>query len=299
MSIKDGFPIKMNKGLMPREMKIQKDHRMHCPSAWIHFSFLSILILLAACTGSPEVKPTSTPTPIVIARQIATLGPTKTPDAVEIQETQAARTVPTAIPTVITSTPTPYVGVFLGEAAIGEINAPFVDLTQQPTATRDPFADRFVCAIDPGEGFGTNWIENSNALNGLRCPIQESFGFSGFVQLFEGGAIYWQPDTNEFWAIAPSSLTGSGSFWKIDQPPEIPLPLINAPEGTFLPQGPIKDAWLSESALRAKLGFAILEQQEIDVNVQRFQGGTLFLDATVGQVFALLVDGSAIGPIDR
>ncbi len=283
---------------MPGEMKSGSGGRVYSITGWV-CCVIPLLMVGAACTPTPEVKPTSTPTPIVIVRQIATLGPTETPDSTELQQTQAARSVPTAIPTVASATPTPYVGVFLGEAPIGEINAPFVDLTQQPTPTRDAFADRYVCAIQPGEGFGTNWIENTRALNGLRCPIQETFGFRGFVQVFQGGAIYWQTDVNEFWAIAPSSLTGPGSFWKVDQPPEIPLPLINTPEGTFLPQGPIKDAWLSESALRAELGFASLEQQEIDVNVQRFQGGTLFLDMTVGQVFALLVDGSVIGPIDR
>jgi len=51
--------------------------------------------------------------------------------------------------------------------------------------------------------------------------------------------------------------------------------------------------------VRDALGYATTAEQDIGVNLQRFEGGTLFKDVTVGQVFVLLVDGRAFGPYSQ
>lgn len=257
--------------------------------------FLLTGLLLAACNTS-EPQPPATATPQVIVKRLATLGPTHTPDPINatsiIQPTAAGN-----LPTVPVS-PTPYIGVFLGEAEVGEINAPFLLPTRDISPTPRSVLDRFNCAIDAGTVFGTVWATDSRALNDLRCPIQETFGFVGRVQVFEGGAIYWRTETGEFWLIAPGSIAEDGQFWKVDQPTEIPLPnLPPVTEGLIIPEGPMKDAWLTITDARAALGYGLTPELEIQVNLQRFEGGTLFADLTTGQVFALLANGDVIGPL--
>ena len=70
---------------------------------------------------------------------------------------------------------------------------------------------------------------------------------------------------------------------------------MDAPAGLRVPSGDLGAVWVSNPRLRESLGYAITRQQNISVNIQRLEGGALFLDATVGQVFVLLVNGEALG----
>lgn len=263
--------------------------------AWV-ITIVGAAGMLAACGGRSSTPEAATPVRIV--RQLATLGPTHTPDP------NALLTVPTSTPTITPEpSPTPYVGVFLGEAQpSGDVSAfapqgPGASLAGGPTDLQ-----ALLCLVQPDVVFGTGWMTTPRALNNLRCPIQESFGFNGEVQIFERGVMYVNNETGEVWAISPGGLTSIGQFWYLSQLPLIALdesgvPFgIDAPAGLIVPRGALGAVWAGLPQVREALGYAITVQREAPLNVQRFEGGTLLLDVTVGQVFALLVNGDAFGP---
>jgi len=250
-----------------------------------------LALLLTACAPSAEPSPTA----VARVRQLATIAPTATPDDAQrlaAQQTAQAQATPSPAPS---ATPTPYVGVFLGEV---EADRPIVDLTQLDTMpTRSAAAMLpLLCEIPIGDEFGTAWATESRVFNGLGCPIQEHYGFVGTVQVFERGVIYLRPDTVELWAIVPGPSFGVGQYWYIDQPVSVSTEGLVPPSGRFVPEGVMGGIWASNSEIRSTMGYGITPPQDIDVTLQRFEGGTLFMDRTVGQVFALLVNGNAFGP---
>lgn len=256
-----------------------------------------LLGLIAGCQPSSSDTP-STPTPLAIAKSLATLAPTNTPDSVQVESTrQAVRIAPTNTPQVAQSSPTPYIGIFLGEADLGEDGQVAGQFNLPPTRAQQSVDLPGICALEPGSEFGTRWASDSTVTNTLRCPIQQSFGFTGTVQIFERGVVYYREETNEVWAIARGTLATGGRYWYISPVPQgLPPPPEIAPEGLLMPDGAIGTVWSTTQAVREGLGYAATEEEPIDVNIQRFNGGSLLLDATVGQVFALLANGNAYGP---
>ncbi|GAB4513014.1 MAG: hypothetical protein OHK0046_13350 [Anaerolineae bacterium] len=263
------------------------------------YAILGMLLLLAGCQGGSDAP--ATPTPLIISRRLATLAPTPTLSEDERRATQAVlATTPTAAPPTLAPTITPYIGIFRGESQV----------VLNPVDTLEPLAPailptegvvdttQLICGFAPDAAFGTSWATEPRALNTLGCPIQERFGFNGLVQVFEGGVVYANPSTNEVWAIAPSTLLSAGNYWFTGTPLPLTTLGVEAPPGLLVPDGVIGQAWMMVLEARSELGFARTPQQPIDINLQRFEGGTLFLDVTVGQVFALLVDGTAYGPFE-
>jgi serine/threonine-protein kinase len=256
----------------------------------------SLILLAASACQSDDTLPT--PTAVVLVRRLATVAPTATPDEAELQATQQALySTPTLSPPTVTPTQTPYIGVFIGEAAPEDTDLGINPLDIHILPTRDFTGNiPLICTIDPATFvFGTAWSSDPNATDALRCPIQESYGFDGRVQIFEGGAMYQNPQTNEVWAIAPGTVLQNGRYWYEDQPPAMSTLGIEAPPGRFVPRDAFGAIWANNPQLRELLGYATTQEQNISVNLQRFEGGTLFLDATVGQVFVLLVNGEALG----
>ena len=264
---------------------------------WIHWTriivSLLVIIVLGACETvytAPNTAPTLTPPPIV--KQLATPAPTLTVDAVAMLSTQQASAptpirTPTPIPTV-----TPYVGVFLGEVAENlnipnpaDFNIPATPINTIP----------LICGVEADAVFGKAW--ETEHKNKLRCPIQERFGFNGRGQIFEGGAMYLRIETNEVWAIAPGVGTFSGAYWYEGQPNPAVVPgAIVAPPGRFVPSGYLGSVWATIVPIQEAIGLGLLPEGDSPVNVQRFDGGSLFLDVSAGQVFVLLPDGTAYGP---
>lgn len=259
---------------------------------------LVIIVVLAGC--QPTVPPTAAPQEqVIIVRPLATIAPTATPDPARQPPTAAPAFIgipPTATPL---PTPTAYIGVFLGETQ-EQLGGEAVErqLPEFEAASGDA---PLLCLAAPDTVFGTNWIEEDRVRTALRCPIQQSFGFEGRIQVFERGAIYWRVETGEMWAIAPGRLergdaVGVGQYWYVDVSPQFQPGSITAPEGLQIPSGNIGGVWASIPEVQQALGFAVADVQDIGVNLQRFEGGTLFLDVTVGQAFALLLNGDAFGP---
>lgn len=249
---------------------------------------LGILGIVAAC--QPDDGSTPVPTEVALVRRIATLAPTATLDP------NAQRILPTSSPTITPiPSPTAYIGLFIGEVpSSDDILSPrrSSGIGVEPV---DPDV-QVACPLPIDPVFGTGWQSEGRAVNGLGCPIQEMFGFSAKVQIFEGGVMYLREPTGEVWAIAPGGLAILGRHWSVSQIPAVSPTGLEAPQGFYVPQGLLGAVWATVPAAREALGYASTEEQEVDVNIQRFDGGTLFLDVTTGQVFALLVNGNAFGP---
>jgi len=255
------------------------------------------LSLVAACNSSTETTPTAT-APVLI-RRLATIGPTRTPDATEWQATQLAiYATPTYLPPTLTPTATPYIGAFLGEVEIGDnwgsaINP--LDVVVLPTRAA-PQGIPMICSQQPDTiAFGTAWMEESYTAGELRCPIQTSYSFNGRAQVFEHGVMYHNPDTGEVWAIFPETPSENGRYWYVDHFPSMSTQGIEIPPGLYVPTGALGAVWASDPDLREVLGYAITREQSALIHAQRFEGGTLLLDAAAGQVFVLLVTGEARG----
>lgn len=269
-------------------------------SAGLRYGLILILgLVVVACESEPP-PPTLPATPVVISRPLATVGPTQPPSVADTALTQQAiAALPTIAPPTAIASPTAYIGVFLGEVERDVLNPPLAEdpgLLELPPTRAIAQSDPLQCGISTAIAFGTNWTSEPRALNGLRCPIQESFGFVGEAQVFQRGAMYHNTATGEVWAILPSTQLEVGQYWYFDQTfGEIPNTLV-APDGFLLPEGVFGSVWVSTPEINATFGFARTPIQEIGVNLQRFEGGTLFLDTTVAQVFALLVNGDAFGP---
>lgn len=258
---------------------------------------LLLILLLTACDSSAD--PTPQPTEIAIIYPLATVGPTATLNQAEIFATQTAQPpTPTTVSNISTPTPTPYVGVFLGEAAVdplaGSRNVGPSDVLVLPTSSQ-PGAIPLICAYDQDPEFGTAWQQRFNLREEMSCAIQQVSTFEGVVQFFERGVMYYNPFTNEVWAIAPGEPGEPGEFWSTGQVQEV-TPSIAAPEGLRVPEGAFGAIWATIPQVRDALGFATTTDQPNDLKTQRFVGGTLLLDVTAGQVFVLAVDGDAYGP---
>lgn len=255
--------------------------------------WLMALLLLAACGGdSPEAATDAGP--VVAVKQLVTVDIPPSLSPAERQATrQAIPRSPTAPPPTPTATITPYVGIFLGEAQSGD-EAPII---QADPETPVPSGDVTACEIPIDTAFGEQWRNNPSIARRMGCPIQERFGYDAEVQIFERGVMYRRETTNEIWTIVPGR-SDAGQFWYNSNPPVTAAEGLEAPPGLFVPTDAFGGVWFADAQIREDIGFASTPVQKIDVNNQRFEGGTLLLDVTVAQVFVLLVNGDVFGPYD-
>ncbi len=250
-----------------------------------------ILLLISACEQT-------TPTPDLLDvpqfRLLATVYVSPTPDEEQLQATRfAVAPTNTPIPPTPIPSPTAYVGVFLGEVQRGGPSGFTTPLYNVPDA--QPTADPTRCETAVDEAYLGAWSQNETVNGLMGCPIQIAFGFEGQVQIFERGVMYQRDETDEVWAIVPGG-TGIGHYWYVERPPELTTDEYTAPAGLRVPDGDFGGVWKGIMGVRDALGFAQTSTQQIDLGIQRFQGGTFFLDQTVGQSFALIVNGDAYGP---
>lgn len=252
-----------------------------------------LILLLASCIGAST---TPTPTPITISKVIATVEISATPNAEQAAATRAAIT-PTLLPPTQTVIPseTPYIGIFRGEA---ERDLGYTSFTEPIFGIDDvaevrPTANAQACSIPIDAPYLVTWQIEPDVSQRMGCPIQEGFGFFGRVQLFETGVMYYYPDLNAIWAI----ITGvSPRFEYLENPPDESTVGILPPTGLLIPGNVFGDMWVTVPDLQDRLGFARTDQQEIGVGIQRFANGTFLYDTDAEQVYALITDGTVLGP---
>lgn len=253
---------------------------------------LMIGLLVSAC--APQEAPT--PTPAVVLRLLATAFYSPTPSDAEREATRQAAS-PTPAPTLPTVEPsaTPYVGVFIGRAErennLVAITEPIFGRSNPGAA---PTANPGRCGIPIDTAYADAWRTQPSVSERLGCPIQAGFGFFGEVQFFENGLMYRRPETREIWAIL--STGRSGRHWAIEAPQSASTVGLQAPRGLIVPGGDFGSLWLGVDGLRALIGWALAEPIRIPMGMQRFESGTMLLDASGEQVYALVADGLLYGP---
>ncbi len=256
---------------------------------------LMLVIGLAACSSGDSP---STDAPAVALKVLVTVEILPTLSVAEQLATQQAAATATPPPPTATPTPTPYIGVFIGEANPAQGGVPLLPqaVTAQPTENTG------LCLVATDPAFGEVWRRDSSLVRRMGCAIQERFGFDGKVQVFERGVMYQRSSTGEVWAVNPGRISG-GRYWYTNQIPSaggavgLGMPAPPAPqEGQRIPADVFGTVWSANPPIQQAIGYAITPEQTADLNIQRFDGGTLLLDVTVGQVFVLLVNGEAYGP---
>lgn len=258
--------------------------------------FWGLVFLLGACAPAP-VLPTPTADfagqGAVAPKQLATVFISPTPNAAEQQATRLASS-PTpdgAATDGATPTPTVYVGVFLGDnpESLPVVNATRFAASGPPTIT--PVFAR--CPLDVDPIFGERWASEPLVDSSIGCPIEGVVPFGGTTQLFEDGVMYFRPTTGEIWAVVPG---GPGRYWLVPQVPDVVQEPVSAPPGLQVPTLGFGAVWQSTPGVRDALGFAVTEEIEVNVFVQRFEGGTLLYDESTAQVFVLMINNDAFGP---
>jgi hypothetical protein len=252
---------------------------------------LIVWLLLAGCQASETpIQPTLTP-PAVVPKLIATVYISPTLDANQVAGTRAASTA-TATPILArpTATATAYVGVFLGEVEVDD-NAPVANPDLQLPTSIVPSTLVTSCPNPPDPLFGTRWSSDPAVSAALGCPIELVASYTGTLQVFERGVMYWRPG-DEIWAIA----TAQQRYWYAPNAPPVQPGDIMVPEGLMAPSEGFGAVWRGIPGVQDALGFARTAEQSGSISTQKFQNGLLLADGSSGQVFVLLADGRAFGP---
>ncbi len=253
---------------------------------------LALMGLLMACT--PQALPPTLTPPAVLAKRLATVYLSPTPDAAQQQATQQANPATnTPLPALPTPTATAYVGVFLGEAEAVSDSGPIINLTQLSQPTLPSVVTIAATCPSPVDAvFGGRWSEDALIEQEAGCPIEALTVFQGTMQIFERGVMYFRPDTNEIWAI---DIPGQRYWSLVNVPPVQPGDIV-VPEGMMAPSLGFGAVWRGVPGVQDALGFARQPETNARLSLQKLQNATLFLDGSSGQVFVLLTQNRLRGP---
>lgn len=258
--------------------------------------FTLLAALLAACEPSPGPEAEEI-TPVSAAQIIVTVPISPTPNEAQLAATRFASTAtPSLLPPTPIPSPTPYIGVFLGavqsDSDVWLLGPPTL-LPGGPALL--PTANAAACPVPIDEAYLVAWQQHQIVSQAMGCPIQAAFGFFGQAQVFENGIMYRRDETGEVWAILPVT-GGRGSYRYVERPESRSTAGISPPQGLRVPTGDFGSVWLGVEGLRTLMGFAQTDALRVELGLQRFTSGTFFLDGSSGQVFALVIDGTAYGP---
>lgn len=257
-----------------------------------------VVLALAACQqATPEALES---TPAIQPKLLATVHISPTPNEAEQQATRAAEAplltapAPTVLPTA-----TVYVGSFLEAANDPDSEVPILNATEVFALIPGLPTERpSRCQIPAHEIFGETWRSELGGTQQMGCPIEAAVLFDGVVQVFERGAMYYQPN-GPIWAIESTNDGFPDRQWTVTQ--QLPVvesipPDIVVPQGLRVPLLGFGSVWFGINGVREALGFARTDEQNVNLAYQRFENGALFSDTSTGVVYILLSDGTAFGP---
>lgn len=264
---------------------------------WLLSAVFVVLISACAPLSAPTPTPLATLAQNQLVKQLATveLPPTLSPNDF-IATRSAARPSSTPFPTA-TLTPTPYIGVFMGEMGRGDI--PVIDSSQfAGTLVGDPLVfptfNAPMCVIAADAIYGAAWGGNPTVRDSMGCAGEPPTSYVGSMQFFERGMMYYLP-TGEIYTIVPGGAV-AGRYWYAPNPPPEQLWEVVPPEGLRMPSGGFGAVWRAVEGIRQTLGFAQTGEQSVSLTLQRFDHGALLLDGSAGQTFAFIgVTGGAQG----
>ncbi len=230
------------------------------------------------------------------AKLLATVYISPTPDAAQQQATRVAVVPSPGVPTAtLEPSATVYVGVFLEGAIDPEGDVPLIDPTRavfQPQQT--PLPSR--CRFEVADVFGSSWRTNVGAVRALGCAVEPLLEFSGGVQVFERGVMYYQSGGG-LWAITTEGGVRGDRYWALPAVPEVGAEVpVAPPPGLLPPDEQFSAMWRAVDELRESLGYARLGGQAANLSLQRFEGGALLADRTSGLTYLLVGMNTAYGP---
>jgi hypothetical protein len=257
---------------------------------------LGLGLVLAACGSNPT--PTAPPDGLLrdgsMPKVLVTIAFSPTAPVSPIEAGNTPFAIPTTTPPP-TQTPTPYIGVFLGQpTAIGEAGEIIVPPTIPPFAidpasgsgggvvqpinpiapTGSPGAAAINCTTAIAQPF-VNARSTNPALQNFGCPRDSGIALTLVRQPFERGQMYWR-DTRQIMVLA-----NSGTFWRVTDNWNEALPADDPafapPAGLLQPVRGFGFIWRSNEAFRNSLGWATEAETPISSFWQEFEGGSLFL----------------------
>jgi len=270
---------------------------------------------LAAC--DPAAPGPQSPT-LLAPRQLATVIISPTPVrtlVVPPTPTPVPSATRTPVPPTLTPSPTPYVGVFLGDGSAPLILptaslAALVEITLQPPtplggvpqptyaiATMPGAApvSSGPCGAGIGAALAAAIAASPEAGAALGCPLGPAETIFMAYQPFEQGMMFWW-STGEIQALSIQPVSGvSRPFWRVaDQWQEgMPQddPSMTVPAGLLQPIRGFGLAWRTNAQIRSALGWAVSGESGYTGTLQRFSGGAAFT-APDGGVYVLIGDGA-------
>jgi len=176
-----------------------------------------------------------------------------------------------------TTTPTPYVGVFIGEPTVispqgdnANSNQAFVPTTLPNAVPNNPaVANSGACAIPIAEPLSVGVSDT------LGCPTSPAITTTLISQTFERGQMIWR-DTRQIFVLA-----NSNTFWRVndgwnDGIPESD-PALVPPAGLQQPIRGFGLAWRDNLTFQDALGWAQTGENPFNSTWQDFEGGIAFV----------------------
>ncbi len=284
----------------------------------LQYRLLAAVLLaigLAACR--PAVPGPQSPT-LFAPRQLATVILSPTPVrtlVVPPTPTIVPSATRTPVPPTSTPSPTPYVGVFLGDGSaplilptaslaalveitlqpptpLGGVPLPTYALPTMPGLSALPGGP---CGAEVAAPFAAALSTRPEAVAVLGCPLGPAETIFMAYQPFEQGMMFWW-STGEIYALSLQPVSGVASpFWRVaDQWQEgMPQddPSMTVPAGLLQPIRGFGLAWRTNAQIRTALGWAVSNESGYTGTFQRFSGGAVFT-AQDGGVYILAGDGA-------
>jgi hypothetical protein len=269
------------------------------------FSLVIMLWLIVGCTNAaptPDADAAILTGFDTLPKALATIALSPTPDAPQVRATiDSRRPTETLPPPTFTATPTPYVGIFMGDST-------FSAGSILPTGTRGPrvvtVAPQTPTRGAPAQGGNPTAVAVAGGGTARNCPVQAAQQFvkaSGnaavaqrlgcpraapytvnlVAQPFQTGYMFWR-DTKEIYVLSTGGIQKGAStdtFWRFPDNWDESLPASDpsqvAPAGLIQPIRGFGYVWRSNATVKNSVGWALAPEQPFTSMWQDFERGWL------------------------